>query len=145
VRGSLGFGAPTLAARMLAQRGIFWQPSPPPGAPRLTLTVRDKGGITCDGALFIFAALLELEASVWVTREGVGTIHLIDRTKPKGSKSITRSAKILSAHFPKGAELTVTASGPDANEALEVSRQMLEAHPMDRREIYRNRRERSTA
>jgi phosphotransferase system HPr-like phosphotransfer protein len=145
VRGPVGFtNSFTPAERMLAQRGVYWQESPPPGAPRLTLTVRDKGGIDCDGALYIFAAWRDLEASVWVTREGAGTIHLIDRAKPRQER-VTRSAQILSARFPAGAEITVTAAGPDAHEALGVCREMLEAHPMDRREMYRKRRERRTA
>jgi phosphotransferase system HPr-like phosphotransfer protein len=141
VRGPLGFAtgfATTPVTWMLAQHGIFWQAQPPQGAPSLQITVRDVGGLTCDAALYIFAALRDLEASVWVTRRGVGTIHLIDRGRT------TRSAETLSARFPKGAELTITASGPDSAKALEVVREMLEAHPMDRRDMYRYLRKERT-
>ena len=131
----------TPADKQLAVCGIYWQTPIPRGAPSVRLTVRDKGGIDCDGALWIFAALREAspEASVWVTHDAAGTIHLIDRGR------ITKGADLVRLKLHEGQEITVTATGPDAREALEVCREMLEAHPMDRRGIYRNRRERSTA
>jgi phosphotransferase system HPr-like phosphotransfer protein len=128
----------TPADRQLARGGILWQQKPPRGASSVRLTVRDTGGIDCDGALYIFAAWRDLEASVWVTHETAGTLHLIDQG------SITKGADLVSLKLREDEVLTITATGPDAHEALEVCREMLEAHPLDRREMYRNLRKERT-
>jgi phosphotransferase system HPr-like phosphotransfer protein len=88
---------------------------------RLRVRVRDPEGIDCEGAKYIFLAWRALDCDLWVTHHKAGSVHLVE------AGSATQATKTLKARFKQGEEVTLSATGEDADLALYVSRRMLEA------------------
>jgi hypothetical protein len=125
-----GFGR-TPIERVLLKWGVI--PGPPPprhGSVQLRVQVRDANGLDCEGAKYPLLALRGMAASVWVTHETQGYLQLTDNGKD------TRGLNIA-PRFHKGDELTLTATGPDAERALEACRVLLEAPLENRKDLYR--------
>lgn len=103
-------------------------PPPPEDAERVSFTVRDPEGMSCDTALWILRALHRLDAY----REG-GSLQIAERGRG------TPERRMLWARFDAGNELAVAATGPDAARALETCLEMADALPGERKALYRSR------
>ncbi len=117
-------------------RAIGMQASGPPPVPparRISIVVRDADGLGCDGGECALAAVRGLAASVWVTHES-GSYQVTQDGRD------TRLAGTLAARYHRGEELVITAEGQDAGRALGMVRALLEAHPEERRRVYRRLR-----
>jgi phosphotransferase system HPr-like phosphotransfer protein len=117
---SLGAFGMTPVERHLLFHGGIGEPLPR-DARSITLTVRDPEGIGCEGAKYIFLAWRALDCDLWVTHHKAGSVHLVE------AGSATQATKTLKARFKQGEEVTLSATGEDADLALYVSRRMLEA------------------
>ena len=98
----------------------------------LRLTVEDPEGLSCDTAKWPLRMLRGMDASVWVVHDKGGSIHLTDRGR------WMPGAAELWARFQPGEELTIIATGPDAEEALEGVRVMLSVPSGERKALYRS-------
>jgi phosphotransferase system HPr-like phosphotransfer protein len=106
---------------------------PPEDGKRLRLTVQDPEGLSCDTAKWALRMLCQMDASVWAVHDEGGSIHLTDRGR------WVQGAALLWARFRAGQELTIVATGPDADEALEGVRALLSVPLGERKALYRAR------
>lgn len=113
-------------------------PPPPADAERVSFTVRDAQGMSCDTALWILRALHRLDASVWVEHRKAGSLQIAERGRG------TPGQRMLWTNFYVGTELTIAATGPDARKALEACREMVNVPPGERKALYRESYSRKT-
>jgi hypothetical protein len=121
--------------RQLRMGGVI-NAKPPASEASLTLriVVGDTPCLDCAGITHLFVALRGLDASVWGTHHELGSLQLLNEGR------VPPASHLMSVYIPRGDPLVFTATGPDAEEALEVARVMLEAPPDERRNIYRRLR-----
>ncbi len=111
------------------------EPPPAPPARSIRIVVKDSAGLGCEGAEYALTALRGMAASVWVTHAESGSFQVTEDGRD------TRLAGTLAARYRRGEELVITAEGPDAGRALQMVRALLEAHPGERRNVYRRMRQ----
>ena len=133
-------GEKTLRSKHYAAAGAVgdWMPEDlNPPAPedgmRLRVTVEDAEGLSCDTGRWPLRNLRRMDASVWVVHDKAESVHLTDRGRG------TRAAEKLWARFCRGEELTIVATGPDADEALGVCAEMAALDVSERKGFYRDR------
>ncbi len=120
--------------RHLQEHGIFTNPPPPPDAPTLTLTVRDPEGFGCQagkGQVYLLIMLTFMDCSVWATCPGVGSVQVTE------GGEITPAFSSLGARIGFGEDILFSATGPEAQHALNACRAMVEGTPQERKAMFR--------